>query len=147
MMTSRNGNIFRVTGPLWRESIGDRWFPSQGPVTPSFGVFFAVLLMDRYASGLKELTVCVSLTLNAVGFSRTSLGLNHVKRKFLTIRSLEISKPRDLSLPIVRNIHRPLGSNIAQPPVKFQCSGNMRRTSRFRDFARTSRDLTCQFGE
>ena len=27
MMTSSNGNIFRVTGPLWRESTGDRWLP------------------------------------------------------------------------------------------------------------------------
>ena len=25
MMTSSNGNIFRVTGPLWGESIGHRW--------------------------------------------------------------------------------------------------------------------------
>ena len=25
MMASSNGNIFRVTGPLWRESIGNRW--------------------------------------------------------------------------------------------------------------------------
>ena len=27
MMTSSNGNIFRVTGPLWRESTGHRWIP------------------------------------------------------------------------------------------------------------------------
>ena len=27
MMTSSNGNIFRVTGPLWGWSIGDRWIP------------------------------------------------------------------------------------------------------------------------
>ena len=27
MMTSSNRNIFRVTGPLWEESIGDRWVP------------------------------------------------------------------------------------------------------------------------
>ena len=25
MMTSSNGNIFRVIGPLWGESAGDRW--------------------------------------------------------------------------------------------------------------------------
>ena len=25
MMTSSNGNIFRESGPLWRESTGDRW--------------------------------------------------------------------------------------------------------------------------
>ena len=27
MMTSWNGNIFRVTGPLWGESTGHRWIP------------------------------------------------------------------------------------------------------------------------
>ena len=27
MMTSSNENIFRVTGPLWRESTGHRWIP------------------------------------------------------------------------------------------------------------------------
>ena len=27
MMTSSNGNIFRVTGPLWEEFTGDRWIP------------------------------------------------------------------------------------------------------------------------
>ena len=27
MVTSSNGNIFRVTGPLWRESNGHRWIP------------------------------------------------------------------------------------------------------------------------
>ena len=27
MMTSSNGNFFRVTGPLWGESTGQRWIP------------------------------------------------------------------------------------------------------------------------
>ena len=27
IMTSSNGNIFRVTGPLWEESTGHRWIP------------------------------------------------------------------------------------------------------------------------
>ena len=26
-MTSHNGKIFRVTGPLWGESTGHRWIP------------------------------------------------------------------------------------------------------------------------
>ena len=34
MMTSSNGNIFRVTGPLWVDSAQNR------PVTRSFGVYF-----------------------------------------------------------------------------------------------------------
>ena len=31
---------FRITGPLWRESTGHWWFPSQRPVTRSFDVYF-----------------------------------------------------------------------------------------------------------
>ena len=27
MMTSSNGNIFSITGPLWGDSAGDRWIP------------------------------------------------------------------------------------------------------------------------
>ena len=40
MMTSSNGNIFRVTGPLCREFTGPGEFPAQKPVTRSFDVFF-----------------------------------------------------------------------------------------------------------
>ena len=40
MMTSSNGNIFRVTGPLCREFSGPAEFPAQWPVTRSFDVVF-----------------------------------------------------------------------------------------------------------
>ena len=40
MMTSSNGNIFRVTGPLCGEFTGPGEFPAQRPVTQSFDVFF-----------------------------------------------------------------------------------------------------------
>ena len=40
MMTSSNGNIFRVTGPLCGEFTGPGDFPTQRPVTRSFDVFF-----------------------------------------------------------------------------------------------------------
>ena len=42
MMTSSNGNIFRITGPLCGEFTGLRWIPlpAQRPVTRSFDVFF-----------------------------------------------------------------------------------------------------------
>ena len=44
MMTSSNGNIFRVTGHLCGEFTGQRWIPAQRPVTPSFDVFFDLRL-------------------------------------------------------------------------------------------------------
>ena len=40
MMTSSNGNIFRVTDPLCGEFTGPGEFPAQKPVTQSFDVFF-----------------------------------------------------------------------------------------------------------
>ena len=42
MMTSSNGNIFRVTGPLCGKFTGDRWIPLTRPVTQSFDVFFII---------------------------------------------------------------------------------------------------------
>ena len=40
MMTSSNGNIFRVTGPLCGEFTGPGEFPAQRPVTRGLDVFF-----------------------------------------------------------------------------------------------------------
>ena len=45
MITSSNGNIVRVTGPLCGEFTGRRWIPrTQKPVTRSFDVFFHLCL-------------------------------------------------------------------------------------------------------
>ena len=44
MMTSSNGIIFRVTGPLCGEFTGPGEFPAQRPVTQSFDVFFDLRL-------------------------------------------------------------------------------------------------------
>ena len=51
MMTSWliKWNTFHVIGPLWRESTGQRWFPSQRPVTRSFDVSFDVRL-DKWVN-------------------------------------------------------------------------------------------------
>ena len=46
-MTSSNGNIFRVTGPLCGEFTGPGEFPTQRPVTLSFDVFFDLRLNKR----------------------------------------------------------------------------------------------------
>ena len=40
MMTSSNGKIFRVTGPLCGEFTGPGEFPAQRPVTRGFDVYF-----------------------------------------------------------------------------------------------------------
>ena len=56
MMTSSNGNIFRVTGSLWGKFPGE--FPSQRPVTRSFDVSFICAwtngwVNNRYAGDLR----------------------------------------------------------------------------------------------
>ena len=47
MMTSSNGNLFRVTGPLCGEFTGPGEFSTQRPVTRSFDVFFDLRLNKR----------------------------------------------------------------------------------------------------
>ena len=47
MMTSSNGNIFRVTDPLCGEFTGPGEFPAQRPVTRGFDVFFDLHLNKR----------------------------------------------------------------------------------------------------
>ena len=47
MMTSSNGNIFRVTGPLCGEFTGPGEFPTQRPVTRSIDVFCDLRLDKR----------------------------------------------------------------------------------------------------
>ena len=44
MMTSSNGNLFRVIGPLCGEFTGHCWIPLTKPVTRSFYVFFHLCL-------------------------------------------------------------------------------------------------------
>ena len=44
LMTSSNGNIFRVTGPLCGEFTGPGEFPTQRPVMRSYDVFFDLRL-------------------------------------------------------------------------------------------------------
>ena len=49
MMTSSNGNIFRVTGHLCGNSPVTGEFPTQRPVTRSFDVFFDLRLNKRFS--------------------------------------------------------------------------------------------------
>ena len=47
MMTSSNGNVFRVTGHLCGELIDIRWIPAQRLVMRNFDVFFDMCLNKR----------------------------------------------------------------------------------------------------
>ena len=51
--TPWHGNVFRVTGPLWRESTGDLWIPlTKGPVMASFDVRTSCWAYSRSPVGL-----------------------------------------------------------------------------------------------
>ena len=38
-MLSRHGSVLRITGLMWGESIGQRWFPSKSAVDAEFWYF------------------------------------------------------------------------------------------------------------
>ena len=50
MMTSSNGNIFRVTGHFVRGTTGHQWIPSQRPVTRNFDIFYDLRLKKRLSN-------------------------------------------------------------------------------------------------
>ena len=55
MMTSSNGNIFRVTGPLCGEFTGPGEFTAQRPVTRNFDVFFDLRWVNtRHAGDMRR---------------------------------------------------------------------------------------------
>ena len=54
MITSSNGNIFRVTGSLCGEFTGHGELPSQRPVTRSFDVFFDLRLNKRLSKKWRD---------------------------------------------------------------------------------------------
>ena len=56
-MTSSNGNIFRVTDPLWGEFTGHGKFPSQRPVTRSLDVFFDLRQNKRFEQTKETLVI------------------------------------------------------------------------------------------
>ena len=54
MMTSSNGSIFRVTGPLCGEFTGHRWIPLTKAVTWNFDVFVDLRLNKRFVNNRED---------------------------------------------------------------------------------------------
>ena len=50
MMTSSNGNILRVTGPLWGESIGHQWIPLTKTTDAELWFFFICAWFNSQAN-------------------------------------------------------------------------------------------------
>ena len=66
MMTSSNGNIFLLTGPLCGEFTGPGEFPAQRPVTRSFDVFFDLRLNTRLSKQPRDWLFGLKSALNDV---------------------------------------------------------------------------------
>ena len=103
MMTSWDGNIFRVTGPLWGVSASIRWIPftKASDLTRSFDVFFDLCLNKRLnnrdAGHLRrhyapyDLTVMKPVRIGQVWLTK-------VLQNRLSYSSLQIACCRDMSL-------------------------------------------------
>ena len=94
MMTSFNGNIFRVTGPLCGEFTGPGDFPTQRPVTRSFDVFLDLRLNKRLSKqpwGWWFETPSWSLWRHCNDIIGIWLVLMSIKRKNLKMRCRAIS--------------------------------------------------------
>ena len=75
MMTSSNGKLFHVTGPLWRESTTSSGFRSQRSVLWSFDVFFE-LHLNEWLNNLDG----VDLRCRGTHYDVTvMIGLTHLK--------------------------------------------------------------------
>ena len=70
MMTSSNGNIFHVTGPVWGESTGLRRIPLKRAVTQIFDVFFD---LSASAEQMVEQTIETPVIWAAIASIMTSL--------------------------------------------------------------------------
>ena len=100
-MTSSNGNIFRVTGPLCGEFTGPGEFPTQRPVTRSFDVLFDLRLNKRLSKqpwGWWFETPCWSLwhQRNAYSLSDNcycSKGILMMGETFFTVVCLLLMRP------------------------------------------------------
>ena len=118
MMTSSNGNIFRVTGHLREEFTGPRWFPCTKPVTRRFSLICVWIngwVNTREAGDLRRyrahydvivmqtmyLSYCIRSACNIVVVCRNMHGSVQERRNFSALAMelrLSCSKPSIRSL-------------------------------------------------
>ena len=116
-MTSSNGNIFRVTGPLCGKFTGPGEIPAQRPVTRSFDVFFDLGLNKRLSKqpwgwwfktpswSLWRQCNASSSKRSPMVWTKSWLNLQYNKqlgRQFLSIRLILKERPLMLSLYVWR---------------------------------------------
>ena len=76
-MTSSNGNIFHVTGPLCGEFTGHEWIPlTEASVSWSFDVFFDLAWINGWVNNRKAVDLrrhCVHYNVTVVIISKSRL--------------------------------------------------------------------------
>ena len=96
IMTSSNGNIFRVTGHSCGESMLTGDFPSQRPVTRSFDVFFDLRPNNRLSKHWRRLwfeTPAPLLWRHCNDMSRNDIDhARQTREKFNYLRNLSVEK-------------------------------------------------------
>ena len=109
MMTSSNGNIFRVTGPLCGEFTGPGEFPTQRPVTRSFDAFFDLRLNKRLSKqpwGWWFETLSCPLWRHCNGYSCRCLKLLWGLSLIITPSEVLFEKWSGRIVPFLRKLHR-----------------------------------------
>ena len=92
IITSSNGNIFRVTGPSWRESIGHRWIPlTKAPVTRSFDALF-VLGLKRMSKQARRRWFETHCSHYDVTVMRAGVTLHYSRRTLLSFAAFSIKR-------------------------------------------------------
>ena len=77
MMTSSNGNIFRVSGLLWRESTGHRWIPLTKASNAELWCF-----LWSAPEKMAEQTIETLVILDVIALIMTSLWCGNIPRCF-----------------------------------------------------------------
>ena len=110
MMTSSNGNIFRVTGHLCGEFTGPGEFPAQRPVTRSLDVLFDLRLNKQLSNQswgwwFEMLSRPLWRQCNVANLTRYHPYYTTIKCLFLGLRENRIIDD-NLLFPYFKNIHR-----------------------------------------
>ena len=111
MMTSSNGNIFRVTGHLCGEITGHRWL-TQGPVTRSFGIFYDLRLNKRLSKQWRGCWFESKRRQTETSTTKTSTNRNVDKPKR---RQTETSTNRNVDKPKRRQTKTSTDQNVDRP--------------------------------
>ena len=86
MKTSSNGNVFRVTGPLWGESTGHRWIPLSNASDVELWCFFDLRLNTRFSKQTYyDVTVMLGPLVFRVGDGGKPLILHFTNQAFMLL--------------------------------------------------------------